>query len=444
MAGLTERAVPSGTQALAAALAAVLLASGCSASTTGSSPAPATSTADPDSGADVSKMDTGTYAIVPGHPYGTAGDDRFKQGMLEAQRLAAVTVGPWEVKPQLVGRGVVDLNAGVTGRFQDVASMRQTTTFQDPLPDIAARHGLIGGFSSLRVAPAENPKSAAKFWKLLIVVMRFPDAPSASAAAAEMAAAPPPGEAKGPKLRDVPLSADPAALAAAYPAADGQELVTSFTPHGELVLYQAAVVEPGDFLKGTMFLDAKSVVDSALSDQITKLKTFVPTPVDKLPDLPMDPSGFLMARMLENPSGSVPANIGAWTPAGWAHFEDDPLVVGAWLRDAGVDWIGQRLSTVYRTRNAEAAEALLQKVVGGMRATAPAKPAGEVPGLPRARCFERDSAAIYDESAASIQRIAWHFKCAAAADRYVFTVYGPSQQVVAQRISAQWRILAGK
>lgn len=431
-------------KALAAALAAALLASGCSASRTESSPAPATSTVDPDGGADVSKMDTGPYPIVPNHPYGTAGDDTFKQGLLEAQRLAAVTVGPWEVKPQLVDRGVVDLNAGVTGRFVDAATMRQTTAFQEPLPDIAARNGLIGGFSALRVAPAENPKSAAKFWKLLVAVMRFPDAPAASAAAAEMAAAPPPGEAQGPKLRDVQLGADPAALAAAYPAADGQELVTSFTPRGELVLYQAAVVEPGDFLKGTMFLDAKSVVDSALSAQITKLQTFVPTPLDKLPDLPMDPSGFLMARVLENPAGSVPASIGVWTPPGWLFFEDDPLVVGAWLRDAGVDWIGQRLSTVYRTKNAEAAEILLKNIVTQMRGTPPAKPAGEVPGLPRARCFVRDNAAIYDAAAATIQRIDWHVKCAAATDRYVFTVYGPSLKDAAQRLSAQWRILAGK
>lgn len=436
----TPRAV-----ALHAALAVALLLSGCS--STGKPAAPSPSEAAPlavDEGADVAKMDTGPYAIVPTHPYGTAGDDRFKQGILESQRLAEVTVGPWEVKPQLVGRGMVDLTANITGRFANVDLLRQSMAFQDPIPDIAGRHGLMAGFASLRFAPTEDPKAKAKFWNLLTAVMRFPTPEAAAASAADMAAAdPPPTDASGPR-QDVTISGQPAALVASYPLSDGREFLRAFTPEGPFVLYQGATMIPGTFTQGTMFLDPKSVVSLALSDQQTKLRTFAPTPADKLPDLPMDPSGFLMSRMLDNPSGPVPGNIGAWTPPGWLHFEDDPLVAATWLRDAGVDWIAQRLSTVYRTKNAEAAATLLKNIVTQMRGTAPAKPAGEVPGLPRARCFVRDSAAIFDESPATLQRIDWHFKCAAATDRYVFTVYAPSMKEAAQRISAQWRILAGK
>lgn len=432
-----------GGKTLAAALCAALLVSGCS-SASKDSALPTVTQTDPDGGADVSKMDTGPYATVPNHPYGNAGDDRFKQGMLESQRIAEVTVGPWAVKPQLIGRGVVDLNAGITGRFEDVDSMRQSTAFQDPLPEIAGRRGLMAGFASLRFAHTEDPKATAKFWNLLTAVMRFPTPQAAAAAAAEMAAAdPPPAGASGPR-QSVQLRAQPTALAASYPLSDGREFLRSFTADGPFVLYQGTAVIRGTFMQGTMFLDPESVVSAALSAQQTKLKTFTPTPADKLADLPMDPSGFLMSRMLDNPSGPVPANIGAWTPTGWVHFEDDPPQAATWLRDAGVDWVTQRLSTVYRTRNADTAEALLQKVVAQIRGTAPAKPAGEVPGLPRARCFERDSAAVYDESAATLQRIDWHFKCAADTGRYVFTVYASSQKDAAQRISAQWRILAGK
>jgi hypothetical protein len=387
-------------------------------------------------------MDTGPYPTLPNHPYSAAGDDRFKQGLLEAQRLAEVTVGPWQVNPALVLRGDV-IDAGVTGRFPDVETLRNNGVFQEPLPDIAGRNGLMAGFASLRFAPTADPKSPVKLWSLITAVMRFPDPAAAASAAAQMSAAdPPPPMASGPRS-EVQLSADPTALAAAYPLSDGRERVSSFTSRGDLVLYQACAMVPGTLLTGTMFLNPKLVVDGALSKQLSLLTNFTPTPADKLPDLPMDPSGFLMARLLDNPSGTVPAAIGVWQPQGWLHFENNPMESATRLADAGVDWIGQRLSTVYRTRDDAAAEAMLLEVVKEMRFTAPAKQAGEVPGLPRARCFERPDA-IMAGAAATMQRVDWHYKCAAAVRRYVFTVYADSLNDAAQRISAQYRILAGK
>jgi len=435
-----------GLPALASALCVALLVSGCSpAGNTPSSLSPRAALAEPDGGADALKMDTGPYAIVPGPPYGTAGDDRFAQGMLESQRIAEVTVGPWEVKPQLVVRDVVEFSAITTGRFYDADSMRGR--FADPLPEIAERRGLMAGFASLRRAPAEGSKATAKFWNLQTAVMRFPSREAAAAAAAEMAAAdPPPEGASGPR-QGVALRGQPAALAALYPLSDGREFVRSFIPDGPFVLYQGSAVQnQGSALQRALSFDAKDLVSSALDLQQRKLENFVPTPADKLAYLPLDPSGFLMARLIGNPSrgGDAPQIIGAWIPAGWVHFEDDPMQAATWLREAGVDWVAQRLSTVYRTRNADTSEALLRQVVEWMRRTAGAKPAGEVPGLPRARCFQRDRGEIFRESPESWQRVLWNFKCAAATGRYVFTVYASSQKDAAQRISAQWRILAGK
>lgn len=394
-------------------------------------------------------MDTGPYMTVPTHPFGTAGDDLQKQGLMESQRLAGVTLGPWQVKPQLINRGDA-LNANSTGRFYDAASMRNSGAFMDPLPDIAGRNGLMAGFSSLRFAPVDDPKSPAKWWSLLTAVMRFPDPAAASAAASQMAAAGTPALATRGSRRELQLVGNSTALAAAYPLSDGRETVTSFTAEREFLLYEEATMVPGGFLQGTLLLQPDGVVGSALTFQKPKIKSFVPTPVDRLPDLPMDPSGYLMARLLDNPSGAVPSNIGVWTPQEWLHFEDNPLEAAPWLAEAGVDWVGQRLSTVYRTRNPDTAETLLHKIVEQMRSTPLARPAGEVPGLPRARCFERDIAAapgfirVEAEAPQTMQRTDWHFKCAAATDRYVFTVYAASQEDAAQRISAQWRILAGK
>jgi hypothetical protein len=46
---------------------------------------------------DMSLMDTGTYPTTLGHIFGTAGDDKFAQGVLEAHRLADFVVGPWQI-----------------------------------------------------------------------------------------------------------------------------------------------------------------------------------------------------------------------------------------------------------------------------------------------------------------------------------------------------------
>ena len=424
-----------------AAVCAALLTAGCTSTTNGPAPSLPETPIPVDAGADVSRMDTGQYATVPNHPYPRAGDDRLKQGLLESQRLAEVTVGPWQINPKLVLRGT-ELDAGITARFYNADLMRNNGAFDEPLPDIAGRNGLMAGFASLRFAPTADPKSPVKFWSLLTAVMRFPDPAAAATAAAQMAAAyPPPSLASGPR-QAVQIGADPNALAATWPLSDGREMVTSFATKGELVLYQASTLVPGNLLNGTL-LNAKSVVDSALSKQKNLLANFVPTPADKLPELPMDPSGYLMARLIDNPSGSVPGSIGVWTPQSWLHIEDNPIEAAPWLRDAGVDWVGQRLSTVYRTRDGAAAETLLHEVVNEVRFTAPAKPAGEVPGLPRARCFERPTG-IPADAAATMKRVFWHYKCAAAAGRYVFTVYADTLKDAAQRLSAQYRILAGK
>jgi len=424
----------------AAALAAVgLTLAGCSSHT--SAPAPLTTTAAADS-ADVAKMDTGPYAISATHPYGTAGDDRFAQGVLESQRLAVVTVGPWQVNPKLILWGSV-LNAGVTGTIPNADAMRNGSMLPGPLPDIAARNGLMAGFSTARLAPAEqgsSPLGAPKFWGLQTLVLRFPDPAAAAAAAAQLAAADPqPATATGAG-QPVTLQGTPEAVARSYELSDGRTEVHAFTPHNAFVLYQSAVVGSD----APLGLSARMLVFDAVADQRRLLDSFVPTPADKLADLPLDPSGALLARTLTNPSGSIPAMVGTWTPTAWLAFEDNPPAAATILDEAGVDWGAQRLATVYQTKNADSATAMLTKVVDGLRRTEGAKPAAPVPGLPQARCFERGDVEGLQEAAQSWQRIAWRFKCAAATGRYVFTVYAADGRDAQQRISAQWRILAGK
>lgn len=423
------------TTLLAAALTAAVTASACSSGTRPTA-APATSTA-ADS-VDLAALDTGPYATTPSHPIGTAGEDRHAQRVLESQRLAAVTVGPWKIDPKLTLWGDV-LNVGVTGRMPDVQTLRDNNVLPEGLPEIAERNGFIAGFSTVRLAPADTGGPTPKLWSLQNVVLRFPDEASAAAAAAQMDAADPiPAGATGPR-QPVNLSRSPQSLAASFEVGNGMTAARAFTAHKSFLLCQ--FVKTVDKFLG---VSVGSLIFSAIADQQTLLKDFVPTPVDKLPELPLDPSGRLFARTLDNPGGSTPAMIGVWDPTAWVTFEDNPPEAAAMFAEAGVDWVAQRLATVYQTRNTEAAEAMLTKVVNVLRRTYPAKPAAEVPGLPRARCFQRENAATLKDTAQSWQRVAWHFKCAAAVDRWVFTVYAGDGKAAQQRISAQYRILAGR
>lgn len=422
------------TAVIAAALAATVACSACSpAAPPTTSPSATAPTAD---GGDAAALDTGPYATTPTHPFGTAGDNATTQSLLESQRLAAVTVGPWTVNPKLIQWGSVQ-NAAITGPIANAEVLRNNKVLFDPLPDIAARNGLMAGFSTVRLAPAGGD-GEPKFWGLQTVVLRFPDPAAAATAAAQLAAADPGLD--GDASRTPVTLSDPAARAVQYVLPDGTTGVRAFTPYQSFVLYQSALITPNPPLG----LSAKILVFDALADQQTLLKGFTPTPADKLAELPLDPSGFLLARTLDNPGGATPAIIGTWSPTAWLNFEDTPPQAATWLADAGVDWVSQRLATVYRARNAEAADRLLETVVADLRTTPLAKPAAAVPGLPRARCFERPEAEGLAEAAQTWQRIAWRFKCAASTDRYVFTVYAADGKDAQQRISAQWRILAGR
>lgn len=419
------------TAVIAAALVVTVAVSACSPAAP-----PATSPSATDT-VDVAALDTGPYATTPSPPFGAAGDNLNAQRVMDSQRLGGVVTPPWEVNPKLTLLGN-ELNVAATGRMPNVEALRNA--LPQGLPEIAERNGYLAGFSTYRVAPAEGNGTPPRFWSLQNIVMRFPDDASAAAAATELAASyPAPPGALGPR-REITLRLNPDATAFAFDLDGAQTAVASFTAYRSLVLNQYAVMVPDP----PVGLSAENLVFSTLTSQKKALDTFTPTPIDQLRDLPMDPSGWLLARTLGNPTGAMPGMIGVWAPKGWLNFEEKPLEASAMLTEAGVDWVGQRLATVYRTRNADTAEAMLKIVVDTMRATRPAEPTAPVPGLPRARCFERPDAQALAETAQSWRRLFWHFKCAAAVDRFVFTVYAADLKDAQQRISAQWRILAGK
>ncbi|MET4427501.1 hypothetical protein [Mycolicibacterium sp. 624] len=381
----------------------------------------------------VALMDTGAYPTTPGHPFGVAGDDAYSQNMLEAHRIAEFTVGPWEVDNALVTlpKGI---NTIVTSPLPTVKIMRDGEILPIPLPDVAEAHGFMSGFSSVRVSPPQAGQSRG----LQNVVLRFPDAPAAAAAAAEMAAKAPPlqGILPGPPT---PVEYSPEALAVTYALPDAITRVDSFTAHGVFVLYQSA--RTADALVGT---SAINLVVGNLIAQKKRIDEFTPTEPSALASLPLDPTGQLFARTLWAPDNALPVIAGVWPPQGWLHFEEDPIATGAVFNAAGVDAVTQRLTTVYQAGNADGAARIVDEFARQIDELDSVNIIDGVPGLPSAQCFERVKDWLPETAAPSWQRVMWHFKCVASVDRYAYTAFSEDAADARQQMSAQYRILAGE
>ncbi|ORA35453.1 hypothetical protein BST20_17840 [Mycobacterium branderi] len=382
--------------------------------------------------ANVALMDTGVYPTAAGHPIGTAGDDQVMQGILEAHRLADFVVGPWQVKDFLKRRPNLD-SAIRTGPIATAADVHET--LDRPFSDIAASHGFIAGFSSMRVA---SPAGGAE-QGLTNAVLRFPDAASAAAAGAEMAASNPTVPGDSPH-EPTTIRGYQEAIATRY-TRGGIPIVESFTPYGPYVLYQSAY-STADRRADT----AQSFVVASLTLQKPLIDQFIPTDPARLGSLPKDPSGRILAATLAGEGAPIPSlNAGVWRPAGWLHFEADPLQAAAALRTAGVDYVSQRSATVYQTRNAEAAERVVNHIGTELTHVAGVEPLNDhVPGLPEAQCYQRIAGALPPTAPGSWLWIQWHFKCVARADRYAYTVFSDTEKDAMQQTSAQYRMLAGK
>jgi hypothetical protein len=414
----------------AALIAAVVLAStGCTATVNGS-PQRAPDTGP--GGAIVAVMDTGPYATAPGRPLGAAGADQTSQGLLEAQRMAEYVVGPWEIEADVHGfPGALDTT--MTGPVAGVVQLGRQYVLPAPLPDIAGRHGYITGFSTFRVTEEGSLQN---------LVMRFPDPAAAEAAAAEMAAADP-----GPPSLDplpppypTPFPDVPRARIMTWDLPDNTTRVRSFTAHGAYVLFQWA-----SSTREPLAIRADHLANFALTQQMRRIDAFTPTPRDKLAELPLDPTGKLMAQTLAAPTGGdMPFLIGAWNPRGWLHFEPDPAAAERAFTDAGVTVVTQRLATVYEASDPDKAVAVADDLATETGRSPKVRAIDGVTGLPAAKCFARVEGGVDPKMPSAWHRVYWGFKCVAHVDRYAYTAYSATERDVKQQMAAQYRILAGE
>ncbi len=426
-----------GRIAAASAVCAVL-ASGCTSTTTGTATPAATGV---DAGANVALMDTGTYDTASSRPFGSAGDDIDGAKVLEAHRMADFVVAPWEVDAELVNMPGA-LSLGMIGPIPTLKIMRNNGVLKDDLIAVAEKHSFVTGFSTVRLSPETTGQPRS----LHNVVLRFPDPAAAEATATEMAAAEAarPGE-PTPEPAAVPNTPEALAFASTIERPGGKpgegtvNKVVSFTAHGPYLLYQEA--QTAQAFLGT---SALGLVDGALVIQKRRIDEFTPTDLGAMRDLPIDPSGQLLAKTLTAPDGGSPFMIGVWNANAWLNFELKPLQAKAVFSTAGVDLVSQRLTTVYQAANADGATRIVDSLVDELSNLPWVRDIDGVTGLPGARCFHRTQGGLPGTSPATWQRVVWQFKCVASVDRYAYTAFSADVKLVRQQMAAQYRILSGQ
>jgi hypothetical protein len=204
--------------------------------------------------------------------------------VLEGQRMAASVVLPTDVDGSLRR-----LESANTGPVPDAQGLR--ADIRARRAGIAEAHRFVAGFSSSRSTEGEPTPTTS----MVNLVMRFPDAGAASAAAKEMAAAEP--------ARPTAIAHHREAVALVVTMPRGF-IVESFTPRGPYVLYQW--VQTRRTLE-----EATSLVAGILDLQGPRIDVFTPSD----PGLPVDPAR-LLAHTLPPAVGGVLRARGAALRAG--------------------------------------------------------------------------------------------------------------------------------
>ena len=407
-----------------------VLITGCATTTPGTA-----TTADqaPDGGAIVALMDTGDYATAASRPFGTAGDNPYSGALLEAHRIADYTVGPWQIDAE-INTLPAPVNLSLVGPIASTDDMTTNHIFDPPVADAAGTNGFVSGFATVRT----TPPSAKQQRSLQNVVLRFPDPGAATAAATQMAAAFTPWAGSTPP-QPVALTGLPETIAVTFTMPDQAQRIVSFTPHGAYVFY--TVVQVSDYLLGA---DTGNLSRGIIDLQKKWIDQFTATDLPALKDLPLDPTGQLLAKTLAAPDNRAPFLLGIWKPRGWLHFALDPVKTASLFSTAGVDQVAQRLTTVYQAANPDGAARVADGLAEQIGRFASVHGIDGVRGLPAAKCYQRTVGLLPATAPITWQRVQWAFSCVATVDRYAYTAFSTTADDARQQMGAQYRILAGQ
>jgi hypothetical protein len=390
----------------------VALGAGCTSTIAGSAVKAPRSAGGDD--VDASLLNSGNFPTAPLPPLGVAGD-RAKGSWAEGRRMAPFVVGPWEADPSLIN---FEWSTTVVIKNVDAINAVLDKPIGEPVPE----HNSVAGFASGRHTLAGAYKRETN------LVLEFASPADASAAAGAMAAK---GKAisalfdENPILtQPVPIPRYPRTAAVTYRYDDPQGprfRVVAITAHGPYVLAQGAdsTVDAAD---------AARLIATTLDLQGPRIDKFVPTPLDRLAQLSLDPSG-LMARTLPPPQHGGTVNDGIYDQSGILHFQDNPPHGQALFKSVGLQQASYTGDvTVYQAGDSDAAARIEADFATEAVKFNKLRPAPGVPGMPAAKCFAKQVG----------------FYCVAGADKYAFEVQSVHEDETHQRVAAEYRMLTGK
>jgi hypothetical protein len=371
--------------------------------------------------ANTALLDPGNYPRRPRPPLGSVPNEDAGR-RVEAQRMANIVTGPWEIDPTLVS---VQADQAPTTALPTVASL-SALVFGNAMTDPATAHHYVVGFVSGRATvPATAGQPDPPDPKILDnAVLRFPSPQDASTAATAMAAANLPiARAGHVAATRLVIPHYPTSLAN-MAAVEGGFEAEAFTARGPYVLYQYAGSKQSSDAVADM-------IAKTLDRQQPLVDHFQATPIDQLASLPADPNGVL-ARTVPTTTPSV-NQAAVYEPRGALNFRPDPVATQSMYNEAGIQRVAADRTTVYEavdpTGARRAADGLIRIDVPYLGY----KSAPGINGLPSARCFDRGA----DNSDLAAMR----YLCIASADHYAFKATAGQELDAHQVMAAQYLML---
>lgn len=387
-------------------MAAAAIVTGCGSSVTGT-PLPGASNVD------IKTLRTGPFQTDPvSFDIDAGADGPENVRLVEARRLLNYLIHPIELDPSVQKQGK-------THAFADdipiIGSIRQE---HKSLFKYNANY-VAGVISSRTNGSARSPK------EIDVGILQFASAAESSRVAGELhRIAEEAGGQRGVTLQEFP---------SAHNSIADEKTIDSWLPHGPYVLVSRISLPRPDLIQLT------SATERLHKLQIASLNQQKPVPLDDVLDQPLDPENIMrraMVRDMIRDPGRTPDETGTYQPSGMLHFERSPIEARQKYQETGVDIIGRRATTLYRTRDVAAAfqlQTFLSKP-GKDDTTVPPPP-----GLQDAQCLRLDT---------SDPNLNHDVMCSVVYDRYVAVVTTSSanalsrvDQALQERTAAQYIIL---
>ncbi|MGW6724463.1 DUF7373 family lipoprotein [Nocardia sp. NPDC055029] len=198
---------------------------------------------------------------------------------------------------------------------------------------------------------------------------------------------------------------------------------------GDILIYMQIsdpVSRPADYLAYS------SVPKKYFDKQIELLSSYRRTPLYDIAALPIDVDGMLSRTL---PREGNDGDSVVYPARAVVSRTKLPAATKSAFDDAGVDYVANGNTLVYRARDHKAAERLSAAFSNGAQDLTGLKPADPPPNLPTAVCYEVDTA---DQTYSNLTP-----QCRIVVDRYVARITGANLQDAYQRTAAQYKLLAG-